>query len=1115
MSRKKCMLMILLSIVLLSVSGMCLPRVEAARRTCKVILDYGNDDVPNEEYTVNVGDRFNPPEESAFSKRESINSDDYSLDGWLVNGKVFNGWKKNGDENNVLYSFVGQVITDDTVYTAVWSDIYRVSIDMGEGRFDGRVTGEIIERDWKGGSSLILDYGKIIYPEGKAFAGFQINDDEKLFSREDLRSYIVNDNINLKAVYKDACNVTYDPGEENKLVDSYRKNGIGWVNHSNPFTKQYAMSQCGIDMDIATYKDDTKKFLCWKSSVDGKLYTPYELGHEYQVVGDVSFLAQYSDSCKVTFNPGYGYIIGYKESFDKRVINGFVPTSIDDYSNTGISRLSVSERYEDYVAKGHKGIRYVTVFQNYNTREKTFVGWKSSDDGNIYTSQQIETEYEVTGDVTFTAQYDETLVNGDEDSEDDENNEDNYEKVFVTINTNGGHFLNYDELSVGTTLKPPSQNEYKIVELTKDKIVLEANRGSTMAFVSSSIVVDIDNDQLCFKGWRSSEDSQIYPVYDGFDTYYLDCDVTFDAVWDDAVIITYDYGNSYFDESVSLISPNHKEKVYNAILKAKRLKNYIKYSKTYIYKEDGELYYCGYSIPTPYYNGSDGMFRFDQWVTADGEALDIYTNTESVTLYPSWKLDDSANKVTYKASEGLLKGGFGVFVDDDGNTVYRLGEPSDEIVTSYNNKSDYSYSVKGIRDGYYLIGWIEESTGNEYTVKDMEKGNKGPAGIDPFGKTYIAKWEKIVTITFDSGIGDYINAGSSYVNCDGRLNAVSKIYGVKFGDDSNIPNTIGYSNEWLTPSLEGDVFVGWRYDGGSTIYSPGEIKRMSFDNDTKFIAVYKSEVADLTQEDDTTCTIVFNSVDGYIEGDANKKSVTKEVTKGEIIFNGEPTDKGYFNMKGKTHSAFKGWKNISTGDVYEYLEVYNYPVTEDVTFEAVWVDAYDIKYYSEEGYIGGDPNCKEDVYQIEVGKNLGGNYGAHNREGYAFTGWKSSVSGGIYQNDELYSYIPTSDEVFVAQWANGVKVVLDANGGYFDNTPGSWTTLNYEIVVGGTIESDSYNLRPMDPVSDQKGDFIGWTDREIDRIYTTEELKKLSINNFFTIKKQPSRGRLLSFFDPF
>ena len=85
---------------------------------------------------------------------------------------------------------------------------------------------------------------------------------------------------------------------------------------------------------------------------------------------------------------------------------------------------------------------------------------------------------------------------------------------------------------------------------------------------------------------------------------------------------------------------------------------------------------------------------------------------------------------------------------------------------------------------------------------------------------------------------------------------------------------------------------------------------------------------------------------------------------------------------------------------------------------------------------------------VESGSKLS-NYGAPEREGYGFVGWLSSSDGKIYKY--LSSMVIQEDLTLTAQWKQGCKITLHADGGWFSG----YKAVKEVYLADGPISAES------------------------------------------------------------
>ena len=390
-------------------------------------------------------------------------------------------------------------------------------------------------------------------------------------------------------------------------------------------------------------------------------------------------------------------------------------------------------------------------------------------------------------------------------------------------------------------------------------------------------------------------------------------------------------------------------------------------------KEEGTVL----ELQTPSYKG----YRFDGWYTDEGKtakAAATYTIAENLTFYAKW-VQQVTVKFTSAQSEHADK------VVDIGTEI-TIEDPSKE-------KFDF--------DGWF-IG--ETKVSGKYTVtKDVELVAIWTAlynvTFDPAGGSPVSPIENVrdgAEITLPKGpttklaaTFEYWTIGENKYNPDDKYTVTSDvIFSAKWSGLYTVVYTgVDYQTETYpensavilppAPEKEGYVFKGWEITGETELMQPNDAYTLTGNVtiNAKWVAVY-------------TCY--------YYEGHPTEGPTPTE-EEGTVLTLKEPRENyGY---------VFKGW---SDGENI-YQPGYEYTITKDVVFTAIWVELFTYDYFKNYGEVGEiDPSTllkAEDGSEITVGPAI-------ERPGYVFKGW--SVDEQIYQPGA--SYTITKDTVFTAEW---------------------------------------------------------------------------------------------------
>ena len=363
---------------------------------------------------------------------------------------------------------------------------------------------------------------------------------------------------------------------------------------------------------------------------------------------------------------------------------------------------------------------------------------------------------------------------------------------------------------------------------------------------------------------------------------------------------------------------------------------------------------------------------------------DIYSYVPkgNITFVAQW---EEAYNITFHSEEGYIWGD-----EDDKERTYQVVKGKTINATPW----------VGDRPDYAFTGWKIEGDDTTLYVEDGDPENYIYSYVPEGDTTFEAQWEEAYNITFRSEEG-YIW---------GDEDDKEETYQVGKGKTINDTPSVGNRPDY--------AFAGWKIEGDDTTLCVDDEDSENYiysyvpEGDTIFVAQWEA-----------TYKITFRSEEGYIYGDKDRTEVTEgiyQVEKGKTI---------YYNpwVGNRPGYTFTGWKLIGDDTLYvvdeEFSEnsIYNYVPEGDITFVAQWEKAYNITFYSEEGYIYGYEDETETTYQVGQGKTI--NYHrpwVGDRPGYVFTGWKIEGDDTLYTYEDsensIHDYVPKSDTIFVAQW---------------------------------------------------------------------------------------------------
>ena len=215
-------------------------------------------------------------------------------------------------------------------------------------------------------------------------------------------------------------------------------------------------------------------------------------------------------------------------------------------------------------------------------------------------------------------------------------------------------------------------------------------------------------------------------------------------------------------------------------------------------------------------------------------------------------------------------------------------------------------------------------------------------------------------------------------------------------------------------------------------------------------------------------------------------------------YNGKALD--YFYIEGETEKYYlEGAVTTPAGALY----IKDYVPNGNVTFKAHYIDAYKVTFKGNGGNYNSNLLNKENGdLVIYIGKNsiigqIG--YTARSiRDGYAFDGYKDLADNTVYSdgpgtagNTPLYNYVVSSDSVFESTWREHIRyhIIFNPNGGKF--YWGKTSNVDYVYDMGVDCSGDLDDLDGI-TYSDSCKSFAGWKSGKDGKVYSLDEVKKLS-----------------------
>lgn len=590
-----------------------------------------------------------------------------------------------------------------------------------------------------------------------------------------------------------------------------------------------------------------------------------------------------------------------------------------------------------------------------------------------------------------------------------------------------------DYYSVEVDYNGPTGSDYR----TRTYYVAQGEKFANQPYLKSE-----EYDGKRFAGWYSEANKRLYNQYgnDGVYDYIPMQNDRLVAQWSAYYTVTYDLNGGQI----------------------------ASYSKDIEYVVEGKAITGAPSVT------KDG-YVFAGWKIAGTDTFvqnRVYIPTADVTLVAQWAEYWTIN---YDANGGTFKAGVTTSSHVEmGSSAYLMG----------------SYNVS--REGYILEGWCEDpaGTGTVYTGYYTPSGNT----------TLYAKWARSCEVTLDAGEGNF---GSSE-----HIQVLQIMEGKSVGSKLSTPIRNGYGfggwyldtaytqkvNYAFEPTENVRLYARWieetytvtLHAGGNYIstdvageYASEQSIQVTPGNAVPYIRVYRNNYT-LFWYLDEACTKPIRNLTSYIPtGDVDlyagwKKNITiswdadgGRDSSGQLRGTRTIAEGASFSMSApeKAGYAFVGWYTSDGRKITKTTNLY-----EDTSVVARWEknDTYTCKVTID--LAGGDEeNFNGKKYlpytYVESGSKLS-NYGAPEREGYGFVGWLSSSDGKIYKY--LSSMVIQEDLTLTAQWKQGCKITLHADGGWFSG----YKAVKEVYLADGPISAESIFHTPF---RDDDQTFVGWS----------------------------------------
>ncbi len=996
-----------------------------------------------------------------------------------------------------VFMVVGIVNVPRGVVNAETDDYYEITLD-GNGIVDFKEydddiqdyveTSVIKNYVYKGEKNgYDLETGRTVR-EGYILLGYKTDDSDILYVSEDCFSYTLKEGEAFFSQYVPTGDVTFHAVGVEAYTITYDANGgyfdTKWDSHSHESIPDYSpiirKIEKGSVLDTISPREayqDGYKMIGYKLEDSDTLYVTYNEGYalkegeeyikNYVPTSDVTFYAQWAETCDVTFDANGGWMDEEWDDQTKKYIPSDTTETVAFIKGRQLSdfRYGIRTPYErdGYIFKGYKTENSDTLYVN------EYRSYYELEDGEEYLDEYVPTE-----DVTFIAQWDEAYV--------------------VTYDGNGGWF----------NTKWDYEIDESIPDYTPEK--LNVKKGSEIDYNWKE---PDKRDGYIFLGYKIEGDDTLY-VTENSDDYDLQDgeaflseyepteDTTFIAQWEEAYVVTYDGNGGWFDtkwdyeteESIPDLTP-----VTRNVIKGSK----INYNWDEPYSRPGYVF-IGYKL-----EGDDTLYvteDSDDYELQDGEAfLSEYEPTKDVTFYAEW---EDTYVVTYDGNGGW----FSTWWDEENEESIPDYTPEKYEIRK-NTQIGYYPPEPYYREGYTFLGYKLENDDTLYVTYnsnyyDLQDGEAFLSEYIPTGDvTFTAQWEKAYVVTFD-GNGGWYDTKWDYENQESIPDYTPIKITVKKG--STLEHRTYHPYERY-----GYNFIGYKTKDSDTLYVTKSRGYYDLKDGEAFFEEYvpTKDVTFYAQwEEARILDIKLDPNEGHFfsEKTGEKDYDVHDIKDYYPIYNGyQPGQKISLSVKcRKEGMVFTGWKSGVDGTVYKAGDPVTF--TDDETFTAqykdgavivlnpnggyFYYDKYDLWYddkYSGEPWLVASENGK-----ISIDMKFG-----TDEEGMAFAGWKRDGDDTLYSSEDLENMTFTDDETFYAQWTDSYKVTFYSEEGYMKNGSSKRKTNNIYVAKN----SKFYGLLPItrDDARTRDGYYVDyWTLDEDDTEYHDSDIQGMVIDRDMT-----------------
>ena len=931
-------------------------------------------------------------------------------------------------------------LKEDTTYRVKWiqKTTYNINYYSEEGYFFGDKTIKNYSVILDEGKSLGYNSPSIYGYDHHVISGWKIKNTNTVIDINELYNYYPEGDMDLIAVWADACLVTLYSEEGYFSGNRFNKTKTFNIIKNKNFMYNYDIPYGREGYSLEGWKIDTNNDYIG----EGDLITNEDL-YYYQITEDTTFIAQWTTTYTVTLISEAGYISGTRMKTQETInvpegkktndyttcygrpgyvfigwrikdtntiideLDDFIPDSditliaeweeaykITLHSESGFFDGTPNRKDIIYYLKKGDSVNSSQYYQTpYGRNNYVFDYYKTEDNTEINPDTFIPT-----GDITLNAVWIESITVTFDANEGVFDNY--YHNTSITQQVKKGKKITVESYSTpiregyifkgwkqdgfsaepwyynttGTfnsnvTFKAQWAKSYTLTfESAEGYIEGNKNQKSTSKKVAQGEIISYapscyDRSGYILTGWKIKNTSTIIDV-DDINNYKPTSDMTFVAVWENAIKVSFDANGGVFNDD------DHSTVI------------------TYEYRNGKDVYVYpteptreGYTIVGWKIDGDDTQYS----------SFSIHkTFTNDVTFKAIW---GKSVKVTYKLNGGYMNYGPGGIRTDDYVVNKLTGNYLSDYVSVYHND-----------DSLIFVGWKNLDTNTVYTNSELANLQAGTSDM-----TFEAQFGEAVNVTFDLN-GGYYKSGPGHIH-------VTENPKFKTGKGGNLSNSfVNISVQSDTPRTACD---GWtKGDDTSKIYTIEEIKALKIEENMTFKAHWNTNAY----------IVKFVSDDGYLSSDDPTDKSREYYYNYNDQITSVPVSTGYFYYRNNYYiDYFIDDENTH----YSSNDFYNYKVTKDVTFKAVWKVGNTIVFDSNGGYLSLGPGGSGEKITKYYATGQSAYLYTPEYLGYTFQGWfitdNTELNGKTLQASS--EYIVKGNATFKAIWKNNATgEIIGGNG---------------------------------------------------------------------------------------